>query len=210
MLDLLGAAENLPYTAALVLMVMLAVLQVVGAADLIGGHADGHVDIDHDLSVDAGLLWLVGLGRVPFLVWVMLLLALFGLIGLSAQQMLIALTGHPLTNWITGPLTGIAALPATGLIARPLGRLLPQDETSAINVSALIGREGEIVIGTASVGSPARTRVTDPFGQVHYLMVEPDEASQRFLTGEKVLLVRREGELFKAISRGDHYLPRLD
>ncbi|GAM05925.1 OB-fold-containig protein [Novosphingobium sp. MBES04] len=40
-------------------------------------------------------------------------------------------------------------------------------------------------------------------------MLEPDNAGQTFVTGERVLIVRREGDLFKAIARGDHYLPRL-
>ena len=41
-------------------------------------------------------------------------------------------------------------------------------------------------------------------------MVEPDSADQVFQTGESVLLVKREGEIFKAFTRGDFYLPRLD
>ncbi|WP_260924429.1 YqiJ family protein [Novosphingobium sp. 9] len=218
MLELLGLAQSLPFTAAIGLMLMLALLQVAGAADLLGSHIDAHIDShldahagsDHGMPVDAGLLSLIGLGRVPFLVWLMLLLTLFGLIGLGAQGLLLSLTGQPLTAWIVGPLTGIAALPATGLASRPLAHLLPSDETSAIHVGSLVGREGEIVVGTASPGNPARARVIDTYGQAHHVMLEPDSADQRFVTGEKVLLVRREGELFKAIARGDHYLPRLD
>lgn len=41
-------------------------------------------------------------------------------------------------------------------------------------------------------------------------MVEPDSEDQVFVEGERVLLVRREGDIFKAITRGDHRLPRLD
>jgi hypothetical protein len=41
-------------------------------------------------------------------------------------------------------------------------------------------------------------------------MVEPDNAGEQFAQGDRVLLVRREGDLFKAISRGDAKLPRLD
>ena len=40
-------------------------------------------------------------------------------------------------------------------------------------------------------------------------MVEPDNAGQVFEEGERVLLVRREGDVFRAIAVGDHHLPRL-
>ena len=46
-------------------------------------------------------------------------------------------------------------------------------------------------------------------GQHHYVMVEPDNDGQQLEEGETILLVRREGQLFRAISYGDHYLPRL-
>jgi hypothetical protein len=91
-----------------------------------------------------------------------------------------------------------------------LGRIVPRDETTAIDVSAPVGREAEIVIGTATPGNPARARTVDHFGQTHYVMLEPGNADQRFANGEKILPVRREGELSKAMARGDHYLPKLD
>ncbi|MEE4453297.1 YqiJ family protein [Novosphingobium resinovorum] len=207
---MLTRAESLPFSVALALMLMLALLQVVGAGDLIGGDTDFDIDAHGGhVSLDAGLLSFVGLGRVPFLMWLMLLLIVFGLTGLLGQELLIALTGHPLTAWIMGPLAALVSLPLTGAVARPLGRIMPRDETTAIDVMLLVGREAEIVIGTATQGSPARGRVVDHHGHPHHVMVEPDNEGQRFVQGEKVLLVRREGELFKAIARGDHYLPRL-
>jgi hypothetical protein len=40
-------------------------------------------------------------------------------------------------------------------------------------------------------------------------MVEPDNPGQVFEEGEQVLLVRRDDNCFRAISRGDSHLPRL-
>lgn len=211
MLDLVTQAQNLPFSVAIGVVAMLAVFQFVGLGDLLGGDGDVDLDLDTDgeLALDSGLLSLFGLGRVPFIVWLMVLLSVFGVIGFAAQEFLESLTGAPWTPWLVGPATGVVALPVTGAISRPLGRLLPKDETTAIDRSSLVGREGEIVIGTARQGSPARAKVTDHFGQVHHVMLEPDNAGQSFVEGERVLIVRREGELFKAIARGDHYLPRL-
>jgi hypothetical protein len=87
---------------------------------------------------------------------------------------------------------------------------MPRDETTAIDLVALVGREAEIVIGRAAKGNPARARVVDHFGQTHHVMVEPDNDGQTFGEGERILLVRQEGENFRAITRGDAYLPQLD
>ncbi len=208
MLELLTSTGNTPFSVALAVVVLLAALQVVGLGDLAAGDVD--VDVDGDMPVDAGLMSLVGLGRIPFQMWLMILLSLFGVVGLVGQSALAQMTGSALSPWIAGPVAAAIGLAGTGYVSRPLSRILPRDETTAIDLSALIGREAQIVIGTARPGHPARARTTDHFGQVHHVMVEPDNPGQAFVENEKILLVRRDGDVFKAITRGDHYLPRLD
>ena len=89
-------------------------------------------------------------------------------------------------------------------------RVLPQDHTTAVPLEALIGRGAVIVTGRAAQGSPARARAEDHHGQEHYIMVEPNEDGLVFEEGESVLIVRREADIFRAISRGDFRLPRLE
>lgn len=200
--------ENMPFSVAIALMLLLGIVQVFGLGDAIDG--DAGIDTPGSLTIDAGLLSLMGLRRLPFLMWAMLLLTSFGLIGLAGQQAFAWLTGHTLSAWLAGPIAALAAVPVTGALARPLAAIMPRDETTAIDLVALIGREAEIVIGRAAKGSPARARVVDHFGQTHYVMVEPDNNGQTFGEGERILLVRQEGENFRAITRGDSYLPQLD
>jgi hypothetical protein len=200
--------ENLPFSVAIALMALLGLVQILGLGDVIDG--DAGIDTPGDLTIDAGLLSLMGLRRLPFLMWAMLLLTAFGLIGLAGQQALAALTGHTLSAWLAGPIAALAAIPVTGALARPLAAIMPRDETTAIDLIALVGREAQIVIGRAAKGNPARARVVDHFGQMHHVMVEPDNDGQIFGEGEHVLLVRQEGEIFRAITRGDTYLPQLD
>ena len=69
------------------------------------------------------------------------------------------------------------------------------------------GSRGRIVTGRAAANCPARARVDDRHGQAHYIMVEPNNSAETFEEGEAILIVRREGELFRAISRGDSRLP---
>jgi membrane protein implicated in regulation of membrane protease activity len=201
---MLGAPENMVFAAALALMLLIGAVEAMGlgagsfGADL-GADADG-----------AGLLDWLGIGRLPLLTLLVAFLAIFSLVGLIGQQLAAALTGAPLTPWLAVPAAAVASLPLTGFAARGLARVLPQDETSAIDLDELIGRAATVVTGRAEYGSPARARIEDRHGQVHYVMVEPDRPGPLFREGEAVLLVRQEGHLFRAITRGDALLPRLD
>lgn len=208
MFDQFLAPENIVFSSALLLMLLIGVVQAIGLAGDID--ADMHGDTDGDIGFADTLLAWAGIGRVPFLMWLVIFLALFGALGLGLQQLMTALTGGPGTNLLMVPLTAVAALPVAGGAARLVARILPGLETTAIERDDLVGLYAEISIGTARVGHPARARVTDPHGQLHQIMVEPDSADQVFQTGESVLLVKREGDIFKGFTRGDFYLPRLD
>lgn len=200
MLDFLGASQNVLFSAAIVLMLLIGIVQAIGFAP---------VDHGFDADLDSDLLGWLGVGRVPFLVLLVLYLACFGLVGLIGQQLSLDWLGALQPVWIAAPAAAFVALPATALATRTVGAIIPQDHTTAIPVDDLIGRAATIQVGRATPGSPARARVVDHFGQAHHVMVEPDNPGQAFEEGEAVLLVRRDGETFRAITRGDHRLPTL-
>nr|WP_245405737.1 OB-fold-containig protein [Sphingobium sp. Sx8-8] len=180
-------------------MLLIGAVQAIGVAG----------DVDLDLHADTDLLGWLGLGRLPLLMLLAIFLALFGMIGLIAQHLALDFTGTLLSPLIAVPAAAVASLPATSLAGRLLAPLLPRDQSSALPLDALVGSFARIVTGIARTGSPARARAEDSYGQVHYVMVEPDNAGQTLEEGETVLLVRREDHVFRAISHGDHYLPRL-
>ncbi|WP_100261407.1 YqiJ family protein [Qipengyuania seohaensis] len=200
--------HNMPFAAALVIMLILAVVQLIGIADF--GDADVDLDADADGMPDAGmldgLLTLLGIGRVPLTIWIMLFLGAFAIIGLSVQALADDLIGGPFYSWLAALIAGGAALPVTGLIARPLGRLMPQDHTTAVSIESLVGRRAKITDGVARAGSPARARVKDVHGQAHYVMVEPHEAASEIHAGDEALLVRREGNTFFATALAERRL----
>ena len=132
MLDQLIDPHNLPFAVSLALMLLLALVQIAGVAHLLGDHGDADVD-GGDLDVDAGLLSLMGIGRLPFLMWLMLFLTVFGLVGLSGQQLIASFIGGTLNPWLAAPLAALAAFPLTGLITRPLAAIMPRDETTAVS-----------------------------------------------------------------------------
>lgn len=193
MLEVITASESIPFVVALTLMALIGVIELLGLG---AGHFDFDVDAG-DMGGDA-LSWL-GVGRLPFLMLLVVFLATFGALGLIAQQASHDIRGVLLDPWLAAPAAAVAALPLTGLLARGLARILPTDHTTAIPLDALVGRRGEVVTGTAAAGSPARARVADHHGQHHYVMVEPNAPEARLSEGDTILLVRRTGDLFHAI-----------
>ena len=203
-MDFWLADENIVFAAALVLMVALGLLQLIGF-----GGFDSDIDMDGDVDgagVAGGLLSFLGWGRLPFMILLVLFLMIFGMTGFAGQQFVQSLSGRLLSPFlaVTGAL--LVALPVTGLLSKPLARILPGDETTAVSIDDLTGRRAIIDIGTAKPGYPARAKVKDRHGHGHALMVEPDNEDGIFVTGEEVLLVRREGDIFKAVAVGTRWL----
>ncbi|WP_284124038.1 YqiJ family protein [Parerythrobacter aestuarii] len=192
------ADYNLPFTAALGLMLFMAVLQIVGIGDLFD--ADVDVEADFDAATSAGLggavTTLLGIGKVPFFVWLVVFLFLFAGIGYGIQGLADSLLGAPFDALVAAVLALIGTVPVTSVMVRPLGAIMPKDETSAVGLDSLVGRRGVIATGRATRGSPARAKVRDRHGHAHHVMVEPHEDSSEIHEGDEVLLVRREGQTF--------------
>lgn len=205
--DLL-ADHNLPFAVALALMAMIALLQAFG----LGGFdldADADVDADFDggdANGAGGLLSVLGIGRVPLMVWLACFLLVFALAGYGVQALITSLLGAPLDKWAAAAVVAVLSLPVTSALVRPLARILPGDRTTAVSTDTLLGRRAVITIGKASAGSPARGRVIDRFGHPHHVMIEPHDAAAVIGEGEQVLLVRRDRETFYATLLND---PRL-
>lgn len=178
----------LPFTAALGLLLLL-LLQLIGLdADAADG-ADG--------GLGAALDWL-NAGRLPLLVLLILYLALFAVAGFGIQLAAATLVG--LLPWpVAAGGAAAAALALTRQTSRPLARILPLDETTAVDIDSLVGRRARIVLGTARAGHAARAEVTDAHGQRHFVMVEPSDDTE-FTPDHLLLLVARNGPQFRAVA----------
>lgn len=198
---------NLPFIVALGAMLVLCLLQIIGVGDLFDLDADVSADASIDTGVhgtlDAGaagiggaLMTLLGIGRVPFFVWLITFLFLFAGIGFGVQELAAGLTGGPLDPWLASALALGATFPVTATLVRPLARIMPHDETTAVRLDSLVGRRATISTGRATRGSPARAQVRDRHGHAHNVMVEPHEDTSEMLEGDEVLLVRREEHVF--------------
>ncbi len=194
------AAHNLPFLIAFGTLALLAVIQLAGVSEALEGVGD--FDTPDGLAMGGfgdALTTLLGLGRVPILIWLASLLFIFTAAGLIGQSVIASLFGAPLSAGWAALAACAAALPLNSLAMRPLAAVLPRDETTAITLDDLVRRDAEIQIGTARAGSAARAKVVDVHGQAHFVMVEPHDAAQEFKAGDSVLLVRREGQTFYGV-----------
>ena len=189
--------HNLPFLIAFGALAVIAVLQVTGVSEVIEGA--GEFDSPDGLEMGGlgeALTTLLGLGRVPLLIWLAALLFVFAAVGLMGQAVIVGLLGAPLSAGWAALAAGGAAVPLNSLAMRPLAAILPKDETTAIDLDDLVRRDAEIQIGTARAGSPARAKVIDVHGQAHFVMVEPHDQRLALNAGDTILLVRREGPTF--------------
>jgi membrane protein implicated in regulation of membrane protease activity len=202
MLEFIAAPENLPFSVALLVMLMIGAVEALGL-----GASAAHIDLGAHGGLGDDLLAWLGVGRVPLLMLLVVFLALFGMAGLAVQQLAADMAGAPLSPWLASAAALAAALPLAGIGARGLARIMPQDETTAVGLDDLLGRRGTITVGTARRGSPAQARVRDVHGQSHYVMVEPHDDAHAIGEGETVLLVRRDGNIFTGLGAADGIVP---
>jgi hypothetical protein len=191
--------DNVPFVAALVLMLLIGAVEALGLG---GGMAvgEGIEGLDGDVNVETpSLLSWINVGRLPLLMLVVVFLFGFGMTGLIGQRLIAAIIGQPGPWFLAAPLAFAVALPVTRVFGRGVARIMPRDETTAVSRDSLVGRVAVIITGDAAQASAAQARVRDEHGQVHYVMVEPDNAADVFAQGSNVLLVRHAGAKYFAI-----------
>ncbi|MEM9840697.1 MAG: YqiJ family protein [Pseudomonadota bacterium] len=225
------APYAVPFSAALLLMLLLVAAEVVGvligfmpSAAIDNALPDFDADLDVDLDANAGpfdadapqigdtpgglsrfLGWL-SVGKVPVLVLLMAFLAAFGLIGIFGQAALVETAGFPLPMFVSVPLAIFSALYPTRWLGRGIAKVLPKETTEATSSESFIGRVATVTTGTARRGLPAEAKLTDSFGQAHYLRVEPDNDDETFTQGADVLVTGRARSVYRVISPPSEYL----
>ncbi len=219
MLEMMLASENIAFSVALVLMLMIALLEGAGMLFGLGvssllesllpesdfsPHTEvGQLDADSALSRFLG--WL-RIGQVPLLMLLMVFLLCFSLLGLIAQNILHELFGWLAPGWIAVPLVTLLSLPLVRLIGGLLQWAMPKDETTAVTPESLIGRVAIITLGTATYRFPAEAKVKDQHGYSHYIQLEPDDSSEVFEQGTAVLLLSRAGATYRGIRNSNPHL----
>lgn len=211
MTSFLLASQNLPFAVALALMLIIAAVE--GASLAIGAGVSGVLDklipsIDFDtieapeISNTSGVTQFLGwlrIGKVPFLITLIIFLTLFGLTGLFIQSFVQSLTGWLLPAPVAVVPALVIVLPLLRVSHGVVSRIIPKDETYAVTEDSLLGKIAVITSGTATAERGAQGRVKDEYRKDHYILIKPDNEKETFSRGTSVLLVRKSGAFFYAI-----------
>lgn len=162
---------------------------------------DAGLDIEADLSTDtdiapSGLLGWLGITEVPFLIWLVSFLTIFGLSGLVILNVGSAMTGLTIPLAVSVPLATVAAAYCARFIARVVAAIMPKTESTAMRTRFLGGHHGVISQGTARRGHPAEAKIKDRHGNTHYLRVEPLDDDAEIPQGRDVHVIRKRDGMF--------------
>ena len=189
---------NFLFTAAIGIVVLLFTIEMLGmlfGASLLGV-MDDLPDIEPDTEGFSGISTLtnwLSLDRLPLMIWLVLFLTCFGLSGYLINIGYSAYMDGRMTPPTLGvPAAIIISFILTGRFGGTLARILPKNESSALNNDDFVGAVGEITIGIARPGSPAEARFMDKFSQPHYMLVEPFESNDTFTRGDKIILIKKD------------------
>ncbi|QOL26201.1 DUF1449 family protein [Thalassotalea sp. LPB0316] len=207
MLDFLFLDFNTLYTVALVIVAVIGLLEGLGI--LLGislvNLFDDLLPIDINLDADISqtglsklLSWLC-INKLPVLVWLIVILTSFSIAGLSLNYFSIQFSDEVLPKWLAFVLASASSIFLTKWLAKPLARLMPKNESSAVSVDSLNGLIGTVTLGKASKNNPAEAVVQDSFNQKHYVLVAPELDGQIFNQGEQIILVEKTENHWLAI-----------
>jgi len=196
------APQTLPFGVALALILLILLVECSGL--LLAASPGSLLDnwLPDNLGEGGGLGHALGwlhVGKVPSLVLLVLFLLGFSLAGYTLQLTVESLFGH----YFPALLAALLAFPVGLFTVRSLGslfgRLIPHDESSAVSEQSLLGLPGVISQGIAKNGLAAQARVRDKHGRTHYLLVEPDMANEVFNEGTQILIVNKNGAIWRCI-----------
>jgi len=204
------ASENLPFSVAIAVMLIIALME--GVTTLLGAGLSSLLEtllpeIDIDWDVDAGeqpgsvirfLSWL-RVGEVPFLMLLVIFLTAFGLLGWAMQGLASSLMSSYVPASLASGVSLLLSLPLVRGMAAMLNRVMPKDESEAVSSESFIGKLATITLGQASNGKPSQAKLRDEFGLTHYVMVEPARVEDSFQPSESVLIVSKKGAVYAAI-----------
>jgi membrane protein implicated in regulation of membrane protease activity len=200
--DILLAPDVRPFAISAAIMVALGGIElltmIVGfsISELIG--KDFALETESHSAIGGLFLW-INAGRLPLLILMILALGVFAIAGFLLQAV-----AHSVGTAVPVTLAALAAaaisLPAIRVTSRGIARIIPRDETYAVDEADFIGHVAEVSIGPLDQGLPGRVRLKDVFGNWHSVAARASPESTPLPVGASVLLVDRDARCFIAIS----------
>jgi hypothetical protein len=200
--DILLAPDVRPFAIAAAIMVALGGIELLttlvgfSISELLGKDFTSEADADSGLG---GLFLWINAGRLPLLILIILALGVFSIAGFFLQGL-----AHGVGLSIPVAIAALAAaafsLPAIRVTSRGIARIIPRDETYAVDQADFVGHVAEVSVGPLDQGLPGRVRLKDVFGNWHSLVARASPDSAPLPIGASVLLVDRDTKSFIAIA----------
>ncbi len=193
MTDVLLSPANFWFSISLIAVFFVFILELVSTIFGVSllGLGDDFAELDSEGFLNTSFANWLNINKVPFLIYLVVLLTLFGLTGLIINGITASALGFTLPAFVSVPLAFVISLLVTARTVKIISGLLPSVESSAVNSDDFIGSVAEITIGKASRGNPAEAKFTDHYSQPHFVLVEPFEEEELFTQGERVILVKK-------------------
>ena len=191
---ILFADYNAPYLFAISFVLLICLFEIIAiiCGHMLSGALDAH--LDHYDSITTGnisqALHYLNIGRLPALVILCLLACFFGLMGVFLHHDCILLWHAPLSNLFVVPVSLLLSIIMVHYTGKIIAPWVPRDHSSAIAEEEYIGCMALITGHRATSGNPCEGKLTDQFGQTHYLLLEPEEG-KFFNKGDEVLIICR-------------------
>jgi membrane protein implicated in regulation of membrane protease activity len=214
--DLLLAADVRPFAVAAGIVLVLggieALAMLVGFSfsDIFGGKEvdfgakDVHAETNSEGFLGGLFLWF-NAGRLPLLILLILTLGLFSILGFFIQGIAHG-TGVAVPAWAAGLLAAAWTVPMVRTCSRFIARILPRDETYAVDEADFVGHVGEVSVGPLDQGLPGRVRLKDVFGNWHTVAARARDDSDALPVGASVLLVGRDARSFVAVAASSNLI----
>lgn len=189
---------NVLFSASLIIVGLIFVLELCGLLLGLGLISSFESMINIDLegsSVFSHGLSIFRIKKIPFSFLLVLFFLNFGLAGYILNGITLNLSGMALPIWINWLPALLISMPMISFCSKILNRILPSDESTAVQRSTFIGKIAQITLGTARPGHPAQAKLKDEYGQTHYVMVEP-EKDEVWKQGDEVILLSQKGSIF--------------
>ena len=192
------APECLPFAIG---AVMLAALTFIEMTCLLIGFSMGEV-IDKSLGGDhhtgTGIFSWLNAGGVPVLVLLLLALGMFSIAGFVIQAV-----AQGVWRLLPAAPASIAAfvlaMPAVRLSSGLVARIVPRDESYAVENAEFVGRSARVTVGPLDQGLPGKVRVKDQHSNWHELRARAAPSEAPIAIGATVLLVDVADNIFLAI-----------
>lgn len=203
MLEFISATGNLPYTFGILLVIGFALIEGVGL--LVGLSIMSWLDeltpfeIDVDTDADAtsvpGLTAFLGwlcLSKLPLLVWLILFISSFSIVGYVLNYVWLNLSGDILWRSISIIPALIGAMCLTHLFGGAIAKIMPNTTTDALSVASFHGAVAVLMQDGCRAGRPVEASLTDDAGTQQQVLVELLQEGIELNTGAEVILSEQD------------------